>query len=94
MKLFNDLKKLYYSPDELEMGDFFYCWATHTHYRILRVNGSSYVTIECIETGWTTPVVPTIDKALEDILVYNADFDPRRLTKVKPNEVYMIFSRK
>lgn len=94
MKLFNDLKKLYCSPDKLEMGDFFYCWETHTHYRILRVNGSSYVTIECIETGWTTSVVPTIDKALEDILVYNADFDPRRLTKVKPNEVYMIFSRK
>lgn len=24
MKLFNDLKKLYCSPDELEAGDYFY----------------------------------------------------------------------
>ena len=94
MKLFNDLKRLYCSPDELEVGDFFYCWTTNTHYRVLSVNGSSYVTIECIETGWTTPAVPTIDNALEDILAHNADFDPRHLTKVKPNEVYMIFSRK
>lgn len=32
MKLFNDLKKLYCSPDELEVGDFLYCWITNTHY--------------------------------------------------------------
>ena len=41
MKLFNDLKKLYCSPDELEAGDYFYSWSTNTHYRVCEVKEES-----------------------------------------------------
>lgn len=94
MKLFNDLKKLYCSPDELEVGDYFYSWSTNTHYRVLEVNHSEYFVIECIETGRTTPMTYSIEKAVRQVKADNEDVDLDRLTKIKPDEAYMIFGRK
>ena len=94
MKLFNDLKKLYCSPDELEAGDYFYSWSTNTHYRVLEVNHSEYFVIECIETGRTTPMTYSIEKALRQVKADNEYVDLDRLTKIKPDEAYMIFGRK
>lgn len=94
MKLFNDLKKLYCSPDELEAGDYFYSWSTNTHYRVLGVNHSKYYVIECVETGQATQMTYSIEKAIEILKEQNEDVDLDRLTKSKPNEIYMIFGRK